>query len=106
MRYTKAVSIWPVGFVGGLRWEGPVCKNNTIVDFHVAYKPNREIPVDMAGFAVNARLIVNNKHLNFNPNSVEIGHSESDFLAMVTSRDNIEPLGDVCNKVNMQEVYG
>ena len=99
MRHTKAVSIWPVGFVGGLRWEGPVCKNNTIVDFRVAYKPDREIPVDMAGFAVNAKLIVNNVHLKFNPNSVDIGHSESDFLSMVASRDNMEPLGDLCNKV-------
>ena len=99
MRQTKTVSIWPVGFVGGLRWEGPVCKNNTIIDFRVAYKPNREIPVDMAGFAVNAKLVVNIPHLKFNPNSAEIGSSESAFLAMVTSRNNIEPLGDLCNKV-------
>jgi galactosylgalactosylxylosylprotein 3-beta-glucuronosyltransferase 3 len=98
MRHTKAVSIWPVGFVGGLRWEGPVCKNNTIVDFRVAFEPNRTIPVDMAGFAVNAKLIVDHHNVKFNTNSVNIGH-ESDFLAMITSRDAIEPLGDLCNKV-------
>ena len=99
MRQTKTVSVWPVGLSGGITWQGPVCKNNTIVDFRAVYKPNREIPTDMAGFAVNAKLIVKYSYLKFRPNSAAIGHSETAFLAMVTSRDKIEPLGDLCNKV-------
>lgn len=97
MRQTKSVSVWPVGLAGGLQWEGPVCKNNTVIDFRVVYKPSREIPTDMAGFAVNAKLIVKNPYLKFNPNSAAI---ESSFLSMVTSRDRIEPLG--CNKVGFK----
>ena len=101
MRQTKSVSVWPVGLSGGLHWQGPVCKNNTIVDFRVVYKPNREIPTDMAGFAINAELVVKYPYLKFNPNSAAIGHSETALLAMVTSRDKIEPLGDLCNKVKL-----
>ena len=97
MRQTKTVSVWPVGLVGGLRWEGPVCENNTIVNFRVAYKPKRTIPIDMAGFAINAKLVANNPRLLFNPNVV--GSAESSFLSKVTSRHKLEPPGDLCNKV-------
>lgn len=99
MRQTKTVSIWPVGFVGGLRWEGPVCKNDKIVDFRVVFKPNREIPVDMAGFALNAELVVKNPQLKFDPRIAETGYSESTFLSIVASRNSVESLGDLCNKV-------
>ncbi|XP_028393382.1 galactosylgalactosylxylosylprotein 3-beta-glucuronosyltransferase 3-like isoform X2 [Dendronephthya gigantea] len=99
MRHTKSVSIWPVGLVGGLRWEGPICKNNKVVNFRVAYKPSRAVPVDMAGFAVNAKLVANNPRLIFNPWSPKIGQGESDFLEMITSRDKVETLGDLCNQV-------
>lgn len=49
MRYTKKVSVWPVGLVGDLLAEGPVCRNGRVVSWHVAWAPNRKFPVDMAG---------------------------------------------------------
>lgn len=49
MRYTKKVSVWPVGFVGGLKAEGPRCKNGQVLSFHVSWSPERKFPVDMAG---------------------------------------------------------
>lgn len=30
MRYTNSVSVWPVGLVGGLLYEKPICKGNQV----------------------------------------------------------------------------
>lgn len=30
MRSTKKVSVWPVGMVGGLRYESPICDRNLV----------------------------------------------------------------------------
>lgn len=30
MRSTKKVSVWPVGMVGGLRYESPICDRNSV----------------------------------------------------------------------------
>ena len=49
MRYTKKVSIWPVGLAGGLKAEGPICKNGRVISWHAGWSPNRKFPVDMAG---------------------------------------------------------
>lgn len=49
MRYTKKVSIWPVGLAGGLKAEGPRCKNGKVTSWHVGWSPDRKFPVDMAG---------------------------------------------------------
>ena len=32
MRWTKKVSVWPVGLSGGLKFEGPLCENGCVVD--------------------------------------------------------------------------
>ena len=98
MRRTRGVSVWPVGLVGGLKWEGPICKNKKIVGFRVGFNPKRQFPMDMAGFAVNATLILGNPSLEFEAN-VAIGDSESAFLSKITSRNELEPLADQCTKV-------
>ena len=49
MRYTKKVSVWPVGFAGGLLAEGPICENGKVINWHVGWSPERKFPVDMAG---------------------------------------------------------
>lgn len=43
------VSVWPVAFVGMLRYEGPECTNGKVVGFHASFRPDRNFPVDMAG---------------------------------------------------------
>jgi hypothetical protein len=30
MRYTKRVSVWPVGLVGGSLYEKPICKGDEV----------------------------------------------------------------------------
>ena len=52
MRYTKKVSVWPVGFVGGLKVEGPRCTNGRVTGFHVSWSPRRKFPLDMAGIII------------------------------------------------------
>ena len=49
MRFTKKVSVWPVGFTGGLFAEGPICKNGHVTGFHTGWAPHRKFPLDMAG---------------------------------------------------------
>ena len=48
------VGVWPVGLVGGLRWEGPVVSGGKVTGWHSGFDTNsRAFPVDMAGFGVN-----------------------------------------------------
>ena len=35
------VSVFPVGFSGGLKFEGPICSNGTATKWHVAWDPDR-----------------------------------------------------------------
>ena len=50
------VGVWPVGIVGKLRYEGPICSNGEIVKWFTAWKPDRPFPLDMAGFAVHLKV--------------------------------------------------
>ena len=43
------MSVWPVGICGGLRWEGPVCKNGKVTSWHTAWALERPFPIDFAG---------------------------------------------------------
>ena len=51
MRYTRKVSVWPVGLVGGLLAEGPICANGKVVKWHVSWSSYRKFPLDMAGIS-------------------------------------------------------
>lgn len=98
MRYTKKVSVWPVGLSGGLKWEGPVCKNGSIIKFYTAWKPERPLPVDMAGFAINVELLVQNPHVQMDPLAAR-GLLESSIVSQLVRREDMEPLADDCTKV-------
>ena len=52
MRYTKKVSMWPVGLVTNYGLSTPVLKNGSHVDWYDGSYRSRMFPVDMAGFAV------------------------------------------------------
>ena len=41
MRKTVGVSVFPVGFSGGLKLEGPLCVNGNASKWHAAWDPNR-----------------------------------------------------------------
>ncbi|XP_078391046.1 galactosylgalactosylxylosylprotein 3-beta-glucuronosyltransferase 3 isoform X1 [Cetorhinus maximus] len=98
MRWTKRVSVWPVGLVGGLRFERPLVENGKVVGFYTAWKPNRPFPMDMAGFAMALQLLLANREARFDIN-VERGYLESSLLQSLVSIEELEPKADNCNTV-------
>lgn len=101
MRYTRKVSVWPVGFVGGLLVERPVVHKteNRIQSFNSMWESKRPFPIDMAGFAVSLRLFMSHQNANFSAEQ-RIGYVESQFLGqLVNSWDELEPKADKCSKV-------
>lgn len=100
MTKIKRVGVWPVGLVGGLMVEKPLLDKVTkkVVGFNSAWKPDRPFPIDMAGFAMNMKLLFDHKDAWFSF-EIESGHQESEILRQVTTRDQLEPLADFCTKV-------
>ncbi|XP_046571900.1 galactosylgalactosylxylosylprotein 3-beta-glucuronosyltransferase 2-like [Haliotis rubra] len=99
MRKTKKVSVWPVGLVGGLRFESPIVKNGKVTGWFTYWKPDRPFALDMAGFAVNLQLFFTYPEVEFS-NYVKRGFQESTVLSgMMVTLDDLEPLADNCTKV-------
>ena len=55
MRFTKKVSMWPVGLIGNPGISSPVVDpaTNELIDLFDGWTGGRKFPVDMAAFAVN-----------------------------------------------------
>lgn len=101
MEKIQRVGVWPVGLVGGLMVEKPICDNVTgkVIGFNAAWKPDRPFPLDMAGFAINLRLLLENKNAAFSY-EVQGGYQESEILSQIVTRNELEPLADFCTKVD------
>nr|XP_032832075.1 galactosylgalactosylxylosylprotein 3-beta-glucuronosyltransferase 1-like [Petromyzon marinus] len=99
MRYTTNVSVWPVAFVGGVRYESVVVgANGRVTGWKVAYDPTRPFAIDMAGFAINLNLLLQNPKAYFNFHA-RSGNQESSLLKQLVTRDQLEPKADNCTKV-------
>lgn len=101
MRHTRKVSVWPVGFVGGLLVERPVVHKtiNKIESFNSMWESKRPFPIDMAGFAISLHLFMSHLNVEFSAEQ-RIGYVESHFLGqLVDSWDELEPKADKCSKV-------
>ncbi|EFN63091.1 Galactosylgalactosylxylosylprotein 3-beta-glucuronosyltransferase I [Camponotus floridanus] len=100
MEKIQRVGVWPVGLVGGLMVEKPICDNATkqVLSFNAAWKPDRPFPLDMAGFAINLELLLKHKDAWFSYD-VQGGYQESEILRQIVTRDQLEPLADCCTKV-------
>ena len=96
MRKTERVSIWPVGFILGLTYEGPICRNNSIViwrQWKSHFSPYREFPIDMAGFAVHLSQFFEHPKALFD-SSVGLGQLETEFiLQFISHREEAECRG-------------
>lgn len=100
MRSTKKVSVWPVAFVGGLRYESP--KVNTlgkVFGWKTVFDPHRPFAIDMAGFAVNLRLILSKPQAYFKLRGVKGGYQESSLLKELVTLSDLEPKAANCTKV-------
>ncbi|XP_061433015.1 galactosylgalactosylxylosylprotein 3-beta-glucuronosyltransferase 1-like isoform X1 [Lethenteron reissneri] len=99
MRHTTNVSVWPVAFVGGMRYESVVVgANGVVTGWKVAYDPTRSFAIDMAGFAINLNLLLQNSKAYFNFHA-RSGNQESSLLEQLVTRDQLEPKADNCTKV-------
>ncbi|XP_022601513.1 galactosylgalactosylxylosylprotein 3-beta-glucuronosyltransferase 1-like [Seriola dumerili] len=100
MRSTRKVSVWPVAFVGGLRYESP--KVNTlgkVYGWKTVFDPHRPFAIDMAGFAVNLRLILSKPQAYFKLRGVKGGYQESSLLKELVTLSDLEPKAANCTKV-------
>ena len=106
MRWTKVISMWPVGIVGKLHWEGPICRDGHLVGFLTAWAKSRLFPIDMAGFALNVKLLFKHPRAHISQNSFR-GHLESDFLGeqLMLTREDVEPKAEMCSKVSFKDLF-
>ncbi|GLV39292.1 Glucuronyltransferase P [Carabus blaptoides fortunei] len=98
MRYTKRVSMWPVGLITKLGVSSPVVHDGKFVGFYDGWIAGRKFPVDMAGFAVSVNFLLQRPKASmpFKP-----GFEEDGFLKSLAPFEpqNIELLASNCTKV-------
>ncbi|KAK0154117.1 Galactosylgalactosylxylosylprotein 3-beta-glucuronosyltransferase 1 [Merluccius polli] len=100
MRSTRTVSVWPVAFVGGLRYESPkVNSQGKVYGWKTVFDPHRPFAIDMAGFAVNLELILRKPQAYFKLRGVKGGYQESSLLKELVSLSDLEPKAANCTKV-------
>ncbi|XP_053545385.1 galactosylgalactosylxylosylprotein 3-beta-glucuronosyltransferase 1-like [Bombina bombina] len=99
MRYTKKVSVWPVAFVGGLRFESlKLDTAGKVKGFAVKYASLRRFAIDMAGFAINLKLILEKPRAMFRLD-VKGGYQETSLLESLVNINDLEPKAKNCTKV-------
>ncbi|XP_069062875.1 galactosylgalactosylxylosylprotein 3-beta-glucuronosyltransferase 1-like [Pleurodeles waltl] len=99
MRHTQKVSVWPVAFAGGLRYESvDVDTFGKVKGWKVKYDLQRAFAIDMAGFAVNLNLIIK-KHNAWFPEQGYSGKMESRFLEGLAVMEDLEPKASNCTKI-------
>lgn len=65
MRNTKKVSMWPVGLCTRTGLSTPIVKNGQLIGFYDGWIAGRKFPVDMAGFAVSVKFLLEvSEHFN------------------------------------------
>uniref|UniRef100_K7F2K5 Galactosylgalactosylxylosylprotein 3-beta-glucuronosyltransferase n=2 Tax=Pelodiscus sinensis TaxID=13735 RepID=K7F2K5_PELSI len=99
MRTTHKVSVWPVGLVGGRRYERPLVENGKVVGWYTGWRADRPFAIDMAGFAVSLQVILSNPKAVFKRRGSQPGMQESDFLKQITTVEELEPKANNCTKV-------
>ena len=98
MRDTKRVSVWPVGFAGGLKVEKPKVEFQNgepkVVGWDIGFSKQRKFGLDMAGFAINYNFFLSKPKAKFygNEGHVRRGHEEDEFLkTLVSDISELEP---------------
>ncbi|XDV28660.1 hypothetical protein PO909_031887 [Leuciscus waleckii] len=106
MRSTRKVSVWPVAFVGGLRYESPkVNAAGKVYGWKTVFDPHRPFAIDMAGFAINLRLILFKPQAYFKLRGVKGGYQESSLLRELVTLNDLEPKAANCTKVRRLTLF-
>ncbi|CAF3822582.1 unnamed protein product [Rotaria sordida] len=99
IRKIQSVGVWPVGLVGELLYERPICLNGKVHSwFHYMYR-KRKFPTDMAGFAIHLHLIHQYSNYIFNVSANSIAEQESQILNTMTTIDQLECLANNASKI-------
>lgn len=64
------------------------------------FDPNRPFAIDMAGFAVSIKLILEKPHASFKLEGVKGGYQETSLLKDLVTMDGLEPKAANCTKVS------
>lgn len=101
MRYTKVVSVWPVGLLQSSVFENPIVVNGKVVGFDSNWKKKRDFAVDMAGFAISVEYFLKFPHVRFNLKA-KPGFLETDILVdLNVTINDLEPKAKNCTQVIM-----
>lgn len=98
IRKTKTVSMFPVGLCTKFGLSSPIIKNGTFAGFYDGWVAGRKFPVDMAGFAVNVKFLLQRPNATM---PFRAGYEEDGFLkslAPLEPRD-VQLLADNCTKI-------
>ncbi|KAF0986620.1 hypothetical protein HZS_5057, partial [Henneguya salminicola] len=99
IRNVEDVSVWPVGHTGGCRWSGPLCDiNDNFLKFHANWGLSRKFPVDMAGFGVSLKLIIEKKNVIFRQKT-RYGYLENQFIIDLLSNNNVTVPKGICGHI-------
>nr|CAD7595319.1 unnamed protein product [Timema genevievae] len=97
IRFTKKVSMFPVGLIGDYSVSSPVLKEGKVIGFFDSWPAKRKFPVDMAGFAVNIGFLLSHPHATM---PYKAGYEEDQFLVSLGLKlEDIEPKGNACTEV-------
>lgn len=98
IRYTKRVSMFPVGLVTKFGVSTPVIRNGQFIEFYDGWLGGRKFPVDMAGFAVSVQFLLERPQASmpYTP-----GFEEDGFLKSLKPFEpkEIEFMASNCTKV-------
>ncbi|KAH6929392.1 hypothetical protein HPB50_026908 [Hyalomma asiaticum] len=98
------VGVFPVGLTGTYRVSSPVVSSGGKVEgFLERHNPNRTFPMDMAGFAINVRLILSSTRPRM---GVDILRVATVFLeSLGVSLEDLEPLASNCTERSSLIMY-
>lgn len=98
IRYTKKVSVFPVGMLAKTGVSTPILNNEgKVVGFHDPWYGNRIFAVDMAGFAVNLQYFLSNPKATM---PYKVGYEEDYFIrSLGTEISDLEPKAKNCTEV-------
>ncbi|XP_076168651.1 glucuronyltransferase P [Ptiloglossa arizonensis] len=98
IRKTKRVSMFPVGLCTKFGLSSPIIKNGKFVGFYDGWIAGRKFPVDMAGFAVSVKFLLQRPNATM---PFKAGYEEDGFLKSLAPLEpkDIEFLADNCTKV-------
>ncbi|CAB3405758.1 unnamed protein product [Caenorhabditis bovis] len=94
VRNVRVLGMWAVGLVGGTLVEAPHVDHGKVTSFDVRWNAKRMFAIDMAGFAINLRIVLGSEAVFGTSCKRGAGAPETCLLQdMGLTRDDIEPFG-------------